>query len=178
MARNKPRLHIALYARPGLPNSYHYALIVSSKDGSSDIVMYHVTNARRSTQGLPSQRWRHEKFTLNSLSGEPWLLVLVTVAKVLVPLDDVTEILQSVPVYQPEDGEKYEKFSCVEWVRAAIQRLDEETAIAGDARMNNWAWLDEEAVKFVQEQKAEGRWDDHGWTGGTDIPCLELLPRQ
>ena len=178
MARNKPRLHIALYARPGLPNSYHYALIVSSKDRTSDIVMYHVTNARRSSQGVPSHRWRHEKFTLNSLSGEPRLLVLVTIAKVLVPIDEVTEILRTVPVYQAEDGENYEKFSCAQWAKTGFQRLYEEAAIACDAGVKSWARLDQEALKFVEEQKAQGSWDDHGWTGNREIPCLDLLHRQ
>ena len=138
--------------------------------------MYHATNARRSTQGLPSQRWRHEKFTLNSVSGEPLLLVLVTIAKLLVSFEELTEILGTVPIYQPEDGEKYESFSCAEWAKAAVQRLYEEKAI--DGSIKDWAQLDHEALKFVQEQKAEGRWDDHGWTGYKEIPCLDLLHKQ
>ena len=178
MVRNKPRLHIALYACPNLPNSYRYALIVSSKDRSADVVMYHVTNARRSSQGVPSQRWRHEKFTLNSLSNEPRLLVVISVAKVLRSLDEITEILHSVPLYQPEDGDKYQTFSCAEWTRVALQHLYGEKAITGDAGMGDWAQLDQQALKFVQEQKAEAQWDDSGWTEDREIPCLDLLQKQ
>ena len=175
MPRNKPRLNIALYARPNLPDDYHYALIVSPKDGSSGITMYHATNARRSAQGIPSQRWRHEKFTLNSLSREPRLLVLVTVAKLLVPLEGITEILQDVPIYQPGDGDEYKAFNCAAWVRSAIQRLYDAKAIAGDAGRKDWSWINDRVLKFVAEEKQEGQWDDHGWTGGTEIPILDLL---
>ena len=175
MVRNKPRLHVALYARPNTPDSYHYALIVSPKAGSTGITMYHATNARRSVQGKPSQRWRHEKFTLDSVSGEPKLLVLVTLAKLLVPLDELTEILQTVPVYQAEDGEPYKTFSCAEWTRVAVKQLCEAKAIAGDGGMKEWAWIKDQAVKFVREKKGERGWDDNGWTGDPEIPCLDLL---
>lgn len=175
MPRNKPRLNIALYTRPNQANDYHYALIVTPKDGASAITMYHATNARRSTQGLPSQRWRHEKFTLNSLSKEPRLLVLITVAKLLVPLDEITEILQYVPIYQPDDGEAFKTFNCAAWVRSAIQKLYEAKAIAGDAGKRDWAWVDDRALKYVGEQKRASQWDDHGWAGGIDIPILDLL---
>lgn len=33
MRRNKPRLQLALYARPKHPESLHYALFVTPKDG-------------------------------------------------------------------------------------------------------------------------------------------------
>lgn len=178
MGRNKHRLHIALYARPGLPNSYHYALITSSKDRSSDIVMYHATNARRSTQGLPTQRWRHEKFSLNTVVNEPRLLVLITVAKVIVSSEELTEVLRTVPIYQPEDGEQFQNFSCAGWVKIALQRLFEEKAIANDGGTADWAHIDQEALKFVGEQKAQGQVDDNGWVGYKEIPCLDLLHKQ
>lgn len=175
MPRNKPRLSIALYARTNLSNDYHYALIVSPKEGSSGITMYHATNARRSTQGLPTQRWRHEKFTLSSLSKEPRLLALVTIAKLLVPLDEITEILSEVPIYQPDDGELFKSFNCSVWVRSAVQKLSEARAIAGEGSLKDWGTLNNRALKFVMEKKQEGQWDDHGWSGGTDIPVLDLL---
>lgn len=124
-------------------------------------------------RGPNSQRWRHEKISLNSLSNEPRLLVVITIGKILVPLDEVTDILVTVPMYQPEDGQKYEDFNAMEWTRDAVERLHGAKAISGEVMSKGWTHVHEEALAFVAEQKAAGNWDDHGWTGYKEIPCLD-----
>ncbi len=93
------------------------------------------------------------------------------------PIDEITDILDTVPLYQPEDGQKYENFNATEWTKDAVERLHAAKAISGEVMSKDWSDIHGEAVNFVQVQKDEGQWDDHGWIGYKEIPCLDLFEK-
>lgn len=126
MPRNKPRVHLALYARPKHPDSYHYALFLAPKDSSpssksSNVIdkdsptattKHHVKNTLLvdPTTGTASQPWRYERApiitdgTAPPNAAEARLLVRVVVAKLRTrEREPAEEILAAVPV-DPSGG--------------------------------------------------------------------------
>ncbi|KAH8648342.1 hypothetical protein BGZ60DRAFT_222746 [Tricladium varicosporioides] len=125
---NKPRLYIALYARPKHPSSPHFALLVAPKSSirlptTIPIFKFHVKNTLLVNEdGVPSSPWRMETEDFVDLRGERNLLVLVMVGKVLVGVDEVERCLRGVKIVQEgEQGEgSEERFSCVTWSKHAL----------------------------------------------------------
>jgi hypothetical protein len=68
MPRNKPRLQLALYARPKHPETYHYALFVAPKSAEGPIMKHHVKNTLQvDVSGQATQPWRYERLRLQIL---------------------------------------------------------------------------------------------------------------
>lgn len=182
--RNKARLHLALYARPNYPDTYHYALLVRPKDIAATIALsaeltankYHVKNTLRiNADGIVSQPWIYETTYIPDLAGEPRLLATLVIGKVLVPIEDVGHITQNVPVYQVDDPSgRGEKFNCVEWVRLAIEELRWKDAISDNGLA--WEIIHEELLNFMRRKKRDRRWEV-GWKGGVPeaVATFDLL---
>ena len=126
--RSKPRLHLALYARPKCPDTLHYALLICPKDSSSHttkssslvITKHHVKNVNVTL----SQPWVYETTEVANLSTEPRILTSVIIAKILVHIQRIHQLLHDVLMYQADDPSgKGQGFGCVEWMRLAIQKL-------------------------------------------------------
>ncbi|QRD85411.1 hypothetical protein F9C07_2254184 [Aspergillus flavus] len=87
--RNKPRLLLALYARPKYPESYHYALLITPKitavqnTKSLRATKYHVKNTIENIKDRISQPWRFERVVIDDINLEPWLLTCVVIGKVV-----------------------------------------------------------------------------------------------
>ncbi|KAK7536202.1 uncharacterized protein J3D65DRAFT_627773 [Phyllosticta citribraziliensis] len=194
MRRNKPRLHLALYARPKHPDAPHYALLIcpkniptpfapttpsQSQSPQALIHKHHVKNTLQiaSDGSGATQPWVYEHARLGSLHEEPRLLFTVAMGKLVESVDKVAAILERVPVCQGggADDEGTQEFDCVEWVRCAVESLRETGAVSG---LMEWDGLREKAMAFLRTEREGGRWDAGG--GGVNererrIPVLELI---
>ncbi|KAF1959320.1 hypothetical protein CC80DRAFT_533484 [Byssothecium circinans] len=176
MPRNKPRLQLALYARPKHPGSYHYALFISPKSTkqqqANSATKHHVKNTLQNISGELAQPWRYERLAISDVQLEQRLLVRIVVAKVTSP-DALDRILETVPVYQVDDPDqaKAQSFSCSRWVRAALEELGRQGAVAA---LGEWEEIHKKAVEYVERKKEVGRWSA-GWKGEVGVPMLDLL---
>jgi hypothetical protein len=159
MPRNKPRLQLALYARPKHPGSYHYALFVSPKSTTQKkartATKHHVKNTLQITDGQVAQPWRYERISIPDVNLEPCLLVRVVIGKVT-SIDALETILEALPVYQVDDAdqEKARAFDCQTWVRTALEQLEEQGVWAGSG---DWDSIRKRSVEYVESQHELGR---------------------
>ncbi|KAF2253518.1 hypothetical protein BU26DRAFT_515866 [Trematosphaeria pertusa] len=176
MPRNKPRLQLALYARPKHPGTYHYALFISQKSTkqqqANSATKHHVKNTLQNISGELTQPWRYERLAISDVQLEQRLLVRIVIAKVTSP-DALERILEAVPVYQIDDPDraKAQSFTCLTWVRAALEELGRQGAVAG---LGEWEGIHKKALEYVERKKDMGRWDA-GWKGEAGVPMLDLL---
>ena len=118
MPRNKPRLQLALYARPKQRGTYHYALFVSPKSTKQKLAnsatKHHVKNTVQNISGEVSQPWRYERLTISNVQLEPRLLIRIIIAKIT-SSDMLEEILEVTLIYQINDLNqvKAQSFSCL-----------------------------------------------------------------
>lgn len=175
MARNKPRLQLALYARPKFPKSYHYALFIAPKTAKSSTTKHHAKNTLLvDGSGGMSQPWRYEHTAVPDVATELYLLARIVIAKVVMPCDQVYEILESVPVYQVDDADeaKARAFDCRTWVEDAFRELRERGAVS--ARWEEWGEVERRALEYVERKKEQGRWDKR-CEGGKGVPMMDLF---
>src|ERR1700712_1360638 len=103
MMRNKPRIQLALYARPRYPGTYHYALFVTPKIIKAGELRgaqkHHVKNTLQNIDGEVSQPWRYECLEIPAINLESRLLVYVTLGKIQ-SLNELQISLESVRIYQ------------------------------------------------------------------------------
>ena len=179
MPRNKPRLQLALYARPRHPGTYHYALFVCPKSttkqqqhANNSAIKHHVKNTFQNVSGELTQPWRYERLAISDVQLEQRLLVRIIIAKVT-SLDALERILEAVPVYQIDDPdqEKAQLFNCLTWVRAALEELGGQGAVA---ELGEWEGIQKQALEYVERKKELGRWSV-GWKGEAGVPMLDLL---
>lgn len=172
MPRNKPRLQLALYARPKFPGTYHYALFVCPKNArqqhSPVVTKHHALNTLQVIAGEAAQPWRYERSTVD-VDNERYFLVRVIIGKVT-SLEALDGILKAVPVYQVHDRREgdAQAFSCKTWVRAALEDLRGQGAVGG---LGQWDEIQRESLQYVEDQKAEGRWSEGG---KLEVPVLDL----
>jgi hypothetical protein len=175
MTRNKPRLQVALYARPKHPGTYHYALFITPKKPRSyPATKIHVKNTLISIFGAVSSPWRFERVEIPDFSLDPRLLVLVTVGKVLASIDELELFLKEhVQIYQldDEDQVKAKEFNCVTWVKEAFEALRKHRLVSGAGK---WDDVRARAVQFVELKRLEGRWEV-GWKGEAGVPTLNVM---
>ena len=133
-------------------------------------------NTLQNNSGPVSQPWRYETIDIPSFTSDPALLVLITIGKILVPRERISEILSGVPIYQVEDGDLGKGFDCVEWVRLAVERLWEDRAVSR-CQERGWEEVKGEAIAFVERKKADGRFEA-GWAGDRSVPVLDLVERK
>lgn len=183
--RNKARLHLALYAIPKYPDTYHYALIVRPKDIAATLALsgiltatkYHIKSTiRTNADGLVSHPWIYETYHIHDLADEPLLLASIVIGKTSVSKEHVGEILSRVPIYQDDgsSGARGAKFNDVEWVRLAIETLRQADAVSDEGL--TWDAMFEESLNYMRRKQAEGRWEV-GWKGGNPdaVPTYDLL---
>jgi hypothetical protein len=177
MPRNKPRLQLALYARPKNPGTYHYALLIAPKNAAAQapVVKHHVKNTLLvDDRGEATQPWRYERTVISNIEAEPRLLARIIIAKMAKPADEVQRILEDVPIYQVEDLEKAEDqtFTCKTWVRDVLRELIGQGALA--ANVGEWDVVEREALNYLDRKRAQGRWDTT-WKGASGTPLMDLL---
>ncbi|KAF2431322.1 hypothetical protein EJ08DRAFT_733550 [Tothia fuscella] len=175
MARNKPRLYLALYARPKYPNTYHYALMICPKNltNSSQVLKYHVKNTLQAIDGAVSQPWRYEHTDISIITGESRLFVLVCIAKVIASTADIERVFSNIPIFQKDDVDeaKAANFNCVEWVRLAIEAAADSNAVS---HLLPWDVIKERSIACVEEKMREGRLEV-SWKGVNGVPRLNLI---
>ncbi|KAE8356968.1 hypothetical protein BDV28DRAFT_144636 [Aspergillus coremiiformis] len=181
--RNKPRLLLALYARPKHPESYHYALLISPKITAALInppakrlsaTKYHVKNTIENINNQISQPWRFEQAEINDVNQEPRLLVCVVIGKVLAQ-ERVERVFHATPVCQIDDAdrEKALAFDCRSWVIDVVEGLRQSDAVSS---LLDWGLLERKTVEYVNGKKRTGRWGagrDAGKILG--VPILDLI---
>lgn len=182
--RNKARLHLALYALPRSPDTYHYALLVRPKDiaatqalsGVLTASKYHIkTTHRTNADGIVSQPWIYESYYIHDLADEPLLLASIVIGKLSVSLGRTDEILRNVPIYKDDDSSSNgAKFNDVEWVRLATEALRQAGAVSDDGF--TWEAVFEQSLTYMRRKQAEGRWEV-GWKGGNPgtVATFDLL---
>lgn len=177
MVRNKPRLQLALYARPKHPSTYHYALLITRKTNKNpkttpnSATKFHVKNTIQMIDGQVVQPWRFERNFITDLSQEHRLLACVIVGKIL--SDVVEQVLTEVPVHQIHDSDAAETqaFTCQTWVRTALDELRDSGAVSG---LLDWEVIQKAALEYV-EKKKESRWAIGMETHNKRIPTMDLL---
>lgn len=174
--RNKPRLHLALYARPKHPDTYHYALLIRPKPSNAPAALkFHVHNKLQKTDDLISQPWLYETIDIPDVSLEPRLLACIAIEKILVPLGLINQILREVPIQQTDDPSGQGKaFDCVKWLQLAIPALRRADAVSNNGF--TWDGIREEALRYMRRKKQEKRWEV-GWKGGRqeDVATFDML---
>ncbi|CAK1354250.1 unnamed protein product [Cercospora beticola] len=180
MTRNKPRLQLAVYARPKHPESPHYALFVAPKHDTVPVVKHHVKNTWQvDDSGHASCPWRYERTVIASLENEPRLLARVVVAKVLQSAEEIQQIFDSIPIYTEDEGivaaEGAASFSCKSWVKDAWEALRRRNAIS--SKFDDWDVVEREARGYVETKRQQGRWDT-SWKGAAGVPLMDLLEGQ
>ncbi|KAE8333796.1 hypothetical protein BDV39DRAFT_165237 [Aspergillus sergii] len=178
--RNKPRLLLALYARPKYPESYHYALLITPKITAAQntkslrATKYHVKNTIENIKDCISQPWRFERAVIDDINPEPWLLACVVIGKV-VSQEQVERVFGATPVYQVDDPDKDKAlaFDCRSWVVEAVERLRKSDVVSS---LLDWETLERRAVEYVEGKKRMGRWN-----AGQDasvklrVPIMDLV---
>lgn len=164
MPRNKPRLQLALYARPKHPDTYHYALFVSPKRSRQQArtelaaTKQHVKNTllQHGSGGEIAQPWRYERLAVPDFRLEQRLLVRIVIAKVMTSATALETILEAVPVYQVGDTDQADGalFTCLTWVRAALEELRARGAVAG---LGEWEGIQNKVLEYVKRKREEGR---------------------
>ena len=174
--RNKPRLHLALYARPNHPDTYQYALLVRPKPSNAPAALkFHVHNKLQKADDIISLPCLYENIDIPSISLEPRLLACIAVEKILSPLGRVNQILREVPIHQVDGpGGHGQDFDSAKWVQLAIQALRRADAVSNNGF--TWDGIREEALRYMRRKKQERRWEV-GWKGGRqeDVATLDML---
>jgi hypothetical protein len=172
MSRNKPRLYLALYARPKFPGTYHYALLVSPKIESlnpeeRDSTKYHCKNILQAAHGVVSTPWTVEREHVNA-NADFRILVRVLLGKV--PSTTAFDMYIDDVHWAPDQP----GFSCVEWVRLALDQLRR----SGIANVPHWEKVERTALQFVELKKKEGRFEV-GWHGdASKVPTYDMLLKE
>ncbi|KAF2814338.1 uncharacterized protein BDZ99DRAFT_410806, partial [Mytilinidion resinicola] len=182
MPSNKPRLHLALYARPKHPGSYHYALFISPKGSRTHppttAIKHHVKNTLLNISGELTQPWRYERVDISDVYFEQRLLARIIIGKLTAPVEVVEKVIAAVPVYQvgeeyPDPGElNAGVFSCRTWVRDVLVELGTKAVVVG---LTDWEGVQRAAVEYVERKKGEGRWSGEGKGEAGTVPLLDLL---
>ena len=174
--RNKPRLHLALYAHPNYPDSYHYALLIRPKPSTAPAALKcHVHNNVQKTDDIISQPWLYETIDIPDISLEPRLLACVAIEKILVPLGRVNQILREVPIHPVNDPSgQCKAIDCTKWVQLAISALRRVEAVSNNGF--TWDGIREEALRYMRRKRQERRWEV-GWHGGRqeDVATFDML---
>ncbi|KAG9313922.1 hypothetical protein JVU11DRAFT_4694 [Chiua virens] len=174
-SRNKQRLYIALYARGGRPDTYHWALHVGPKtlpdvdENAKTGIQFH---AKEKLIGPQDSQWYFEELDI-PFHATNMLLVRIAIAKIE-DLDRLCHILRAVPIRQGTAG-----WNCIAWVQEGLALLDEDEKALG-TRVIEWANVRNTAITYCNTKKAQHRFDGKG-EGDFDIrkpPTFDLITNQ
>ncbi|KAK4197067.1 hypothetical protein QBC40DRAFT_334422, partial [Triangularia verruculosa] len=171
MARNKPRLYVALYARGGAArmaggeDRYHWALITGPKQeaDASRGKRYHAKEPR---PGM----WEYSEQNTGTASTL-MILVRIRVAKIK-SMARLEQVLRGVPIRAGQPG-----WNCVEWVREALSALARDGKALGSSRID-WQTVRNKAMQYVQQKAAQHRFDGRARPGQFNprvVPTFDLL---
>ena len=176
--KNKPRLCLALYARPKHPGTYDYALLVCPKKLGFTADKFYVKNAVKIINGAVSHTWAYEAAKIEDLLQEHHLLARIVIAKVL-EIQRVDGVLRRVPLYPAQrngDEDGSEVATCVTWVHLALAKLRDAGVVS---HLQPWDAIRGRAVFYVEQKKMTGRWDEESAKPPMpSVPTLDLLQPQ
>ncbi|KAF2750088.1 hypothetical protein M011DRAFT_374293, partial [Sporormia fimetaria CBS 119925] len=150
MPANKDRLYVALYARGGSSDTYHWALLVGPKEEveSGTGMRYH---AKTKPDGTVKGKWYFDEREI-PLEATQMLLVRVMITKIE-KKDRVVSILRSTPVKQGVPT-----WTCKSWVQDALRNLEADGKALGTG-VTDWDTVREAAIEYCQQKKAAHRFD-------------------
>ena len=180
--RNKPRILLALYARPKHPEVPHYALLVIPKitphssqnpiksPESIPATKYHIKNTLQRINGKLCQPWRFDRDIVTDLDRDLGLLVCTVIGKVL-SMKKLERALHKIPIYQVDDCMQFKArdFDYRMWVKDAVEELQKLDIIAGV----NWRIADGATKAFLTQKHDQGRWTIT--SEGRNVPFVPIL---
>ena len=167
---NKPRLHVALYARGGEEqDTYHWALVSGPKTetDTSQGKRYHVRQRQYAENGELRSRWEYEELEIPT-SPTRMILVRVMVAKVI-KWERMLQILRAVPTVQNDPN-----WTCRIWVRDALANLAGGVGVLGTSA-TDWTTIENTAKRYVQEKKGQHRFDGQALWNMNKVPTWDLI---
>jgi len=169
---NKPRLYVALYARGGEPDTYHWALISGPKVEHEGSVgkRYHARQRDHMENGQLRSRWEYEELEIGTAPTQ-MILVRVLIAKVI-NVERLGEILRTVPLVQDDKD-----WTCRIWVRDAIARLAAEKGVLGRS-VTDWATVENTAKQYVRKKKDQHRFDGTVEWDRRKVPTWDLIQKK
>jgi len=129
MARNKPRILLALYSCPQ-NHTNHIALLFTgkikrgAKRGSIPARKWHAKNTIQLVNNVSTSSWRRERNIITDIDNDLHLLACAVIAKVH-NVDEAERLMNLVPVYQPEDADQdmAAEFDSTVWAKEAMKEL-------------------------------------------------------
>lgn len=184
--RNKPRLLLALYARPKHPDAPHYALLVTPniklgahKTGAEPepiaATKYHIKNTLQKIKGALRQPWVYEHLEVPNLDRDHNILVCTVIAKVL-STESLEKIMTKIYIYQKDDPIQFKArdFDCKMWCHDAYEELQKSGVIVG----LDWRTAEGGTRAVLNQRHGEGRWASSitGACRNTPfVPIVDLL---
>ncbi|POR35771.1 Uncharacterized protein TPAR_04048 [Tolypocladium paradoxum] len=165
MPSNKDRLYLALYARggapqmPGLEDSYHWAFVtgpkVEPKSGGQG-TRFHAKEGLISVGEPPTPQWvwTYEEKPI-PLQPTQMLLVRVVIGKIK-DQHRVRATFERTPIRSEVPG-----WNCVAWAEEAFRELLRDRK-ALDKAVDNWDLVRDTAMWYVEQKKADHRFDGQG----------------
>lgn len=148
---------------------YHWALLVGPKNESDDSQghRFHIRDRITKVNNQAVIKWEYDG-AATKMSATTKLLIRVVIGKVK-DQPRLEAILKSVPM-QPNKKD----WNCVEWVKEAHTKLIADGKTLGTC-IKDWDQIRDQAMAYVTDKKAKGR-----WTAGSDFdpfkaPTLNLL---
>jgi hypothetical protein len=163
MPSNKDRVSIALYARGGRPNTYHWALIVGPKQETSNTKGFR----HDAKQDIGCTQWYYNVQNITTTAAQ-MLLVRVTFAKV----EDTAQLnrtLAAVPIVQNDPS-----WTCRIWVKNAIAALEADGKSLG-TKVTDWETLENSAQDYVRTKIDAGRFSGPGDWDPQFAPTYDLM---
>ncbi|KAI9740083.1 MAG: hypothetical protein M1818_004834 [Claussenomyces sp. TS43310] len=172
MTNEKPQLRLALYARMKDPQTYHYALHISSKNRASDPLIldttkFHCKNIIQSIDGSIKIPWIYEVTRVNP-EHDRQILVAVVLGE-LRDADLAARLFAEVPVIQDDPN-----FNCVIWVQRALSEVYQ-AKILLTTPIFDWDKIQKTALQYVTTKKQQGRFMSD-WRGDSSrVPTFDMV---
>jgi hypothetical protein len=126
-----------------------------------------------SIQGQAQSQWEFEEQDI-SMAANSMILVRVIVGKIK-DLDRLVSILKSTATKGGQPG-----WNCVEWVREALEALDNDGKVLGTS-VTDWQTIRDAALQYVRHKEAQHRFDGKAQPGQFDtsrVPTYDLVGKK
>ncbi|KAJ5645885.1 hypothetical protein N7490_002257 [Penicillium lividum] len=180
--RNKPRLLLALYARPKHPNAPHYALLVTPnikperklavEPEPIPATKYHIKNTIQKIKNVVCQPWRFECVDVPDLDRDHNILVCAVIAKVL-STTKLNQIMAEIYIYQKDDPMQFKArdFDCKMWCHDAYDELQKSGVIVG----LDWRTAEGGTRAVLNQKHGQGQWDSAITGKGRNTPWVPIV---
>lgn len=177
MARNKLRILLAFYSIPK-DHTIHTALLITSKikpgakRGTLSARKWHVKHTVQVINNVPTSAWHRKREVITDIDNEPLLLACAVIAKVY-NIIEVERLLNSAPVYQPEDCDQ--DMACVfdsnVWAKEAMKELRwEKNEIIKPTLLTK---AEDRLHKYLESHQA--RWNQSGHDLQHEPPIVPII---